>query len=270
MFGPAYGMATGDWKSVGRAVVDATKMAATAYAFHYVGDLATVGKWGFEARAAAHAMTGGVMAEATGGDFRSGFLGAGVGALAGGIPGMDKLGVAGRMLVGGLAARAGGGDFTQGAITATIAYLFNDLMHTDEASPYVNKLRAGSPLAAEILDAMAADPTTKYHISVGPLAEIFGGGSTELVPGAQPSFWDRLLGRTNLQVTVVMRIDQASAEPLRALAHELGHGYTYLKGGYVGSRLGYDQAIDIENTIMRQLDPSAYMRPRGSHGRWYQ
>lgn len=255
--------------SVSGAVRAGAVVLATNYAYDAVG-----GQWkaGTAANVIAHGVVGGTMNVLSGGSFRSGLLGGVAGSWAstwiGGHVGGGDFGQAmAAGLVGGLAAAAGGGRFGDGFIQGAAGYAFNFLRHAVEATSYIEQLRKGSPLAAEILDAMAADKSTTYYISVGRVPYTCGGGCTEVVAGPQPSFLARLFGETNDQVTVVMRIDPATAEPLRALAHELGHGYTYLKEGPIGN---YDKAIEYENIIARQLNPNAPIRSVSDHGRWYQ
>ena len=130
-----------------------------------------------------------------------------------------------------------------------------------------------------MLDAMAADTSTTYYIDVGSVPESAGGGMTRI---QQPSlsFWDRLMGRSAPPVTVIMTVDSASQVQFmdtsgrsftpsteRLMAHELGHGYTYLSGGYMGYRTNYDAAIGYENQIARQLNPAAPTRAVSDHGR---
>ena len=91
------------------------------------------------AKIAVHAVAGGLINSAFGGDFRSGALAAGFGAAIGSIKGLQitknssigkiiSVGVI-RTVAGGIGAELGGGKFVNGAATAAFAYLFNDLSH---------------------------------------------------------------------------------------------------------------------------------------------
>ena len=98
------------------------------------------------AKIAVHAVAGGLINSAFGGDFRSGALAAGFGAAIGSIkglqitkntdPGIGKVISVGviRTVAGGIGAELGGGKFVNGAATAAFAYLFNDLPHSGWAS----------------------------------------------------------------------------------------------------------------------------------------
>lgn len=124
---------------------------------------------------------------------------------------------------------------------------------------------------------MQADKTTLYYIGTGPLPESTGGGTTQILQPAL-SFWDRLMGRPLPRATVAMTVNPAATpaftdisgntftpSTLRLLGHELGHGFSYLQGGYVGYRVNYDAAIRFENSIARQLNPNAPMRSVSDH-----
>ena len=130
-----------------------------------------------------------------------------------------------------------------------------------------------------MLDAMAADPNTYYYIDVGSIPESAGGGTTRI---QQPSLslWDSFLGRSAQPATVIMTVDispkvqftDIGGQPFmpsteRLLAHELGHGYTYVLGGYVGYRSNYDAAIRYENQISRQLNSASPLRAVTDHRR---
>jgi RHS repeat-associated protein len=185
-------------------------------------------------------------------------------------------------IVGGTAAELGGGKFANGAVTGAFGYIFNRLAHSSTAKAYVEQLRATSPLAADMFDALAADKSTMYYFDAGPLPESSGGGTVRIL-NQSPSLWDRLMGRHDpLSVTVVVTVDPNATvtftdadgqsfrpSTLRLLAHELGHAYTWhvTRGNLVAYRLAYDAAIGIENAIARQLDPKAPIRAVSDHGR---
>lgn len=160
-----------------------------------------------------------------------------------------------------------------------VGYLFNDLSHSRAAGPYVEQLRAGSGQAREILDAMAADPNANYYIDVGPVPESAGGGTTRIQQSSL-SLWDRVLGRSAPSATVIMTVDVSSQvqfsdvggqsfqpSAARILAHELGHGYTYLRETYTGYVSNQDAAVRYENIISRQLSPNAPLRVYSDHVR---
>ena len=83
-----------------------------------------------------HGIAQGTISELRGGNFRSGFVGAVTGSVAGGASGrvMGSLGVASNVgsltavagIFGGLAAKASGGSFEDGAVSAAFTHLFND------------------------------------------------------------------------------------------------------------------------------------------------
>jgi len=246
--------------------------------FGWIGDQALATPW----KTLAHGAGGGVMSELQGGEFKHGFWGAGIAqAISPMYKGMDPVaqGIV-RATVGGTMSRLSGGKFANGAVASAYGYLFNELSHTRAAKLYIERLRAGSPLAREILDAMATDPNTKYHIDVGSLPDSTGGGLTRT---QQPSLslWDRLMGKSS-PIAVIMSVDASPSvhfvdvngssflpSTVRLLAHELGYGYTFLKGGYVGSRINYDAAVHYENEISQQLNPSAPVRAISDHGGWH-
>ena len=89
------------------------------------------------AKIAVHAVAGGLINSAFGGDFRSGALAGGFGAAVGSMSGLQineysgwgqviAVGVV-RTVAGGIGAELGGGKFVNGAATAAFAYLFNDV-----------------------------------------------------------------------------------------------------------------------------------------------
>ena len=85
-------------------------------------------------RTLAHGVVGGAMAEASGGRFRDGFVGAGAAQLAApwidgldtGNSGISHARVTAAAVVGGTASKLGGGKFANGAVTAAFGRLFND------------------------------------------------------------------------------------------------------------------------------------------------
>ncbi len=128
------------------------------------------------------------------------------------------------------------------------------------------------------MDAMVADTKTSYHVGVGPVPKGSGGGRTDF--SASPStVLDRIFRRPRQNAVVFMMADPSSKieffdicekpflpSTLRILGHELGHGYTFLQGGFVGVRVNYDKAIEHENIIAKELDPNAPIRAISDHG----
>ncbi len=112
-------------------------------AFHAVGDLAE-GKWadvkwedGSPEKIALHAVVGGLLNEATGGDFATGALAAGVNEalierLSGVIEGDKSLELAVSQLIGVAAATVTGGDPAKAAELAKNATAYNRQLHPDE------------------------------------------------------------------------------------------------------------------------------------------
>jgi hypothetical protein len=184
-------------------------------------------------------------------------------------------------VVGGTVSVIGGGKFANGAAQAGFGYLFNHLAHSSGAKGYLDQLRASSPLAAQMLDALAADKSTTYYFDVGPLPESDGGGTVRILR-QEPSLWDKIMGRGDApSVTVVITVDPRSTvsfmdtngqsfrpDTLRLLGHELGHAFTWYetRGNYVAYRASYNAAIGYENAIARQLNPNAPMRAVSDHG----
>ena len=231
-------------------------------------------------RALLHAGAGCISANAGGGSCGSGAMQAGFTKFASAnLPDYGDFGnLVKYAVIGGTASAIGGDKFANGAMTGAWQYLFNELTTSRAAAPHVARLRAGSAQARGMLDAMAADPDTHYYLDVGSVPDSAGGGMTK-IQQPSPSFWDRLMGRSE-QATVIMVTDSSpkalfmdvsgrSFTPSveRVMAHELGHGYSYLQGGYMGYRMNYDAAINFENQISRQLNSRAPLRAISDHGR---
>ena len=103
----------------------------TAFIFNGVGDaLEFFNVTSLGIKITAHAVTGGVLSVAQGGNFKSGFLANGFGKAFGG-GGLFGGGTFSQGLqaavVGGVGAELGGGNFKQGAINAALAHLYNEL-----------------------------------------------------------------------------------------------------------------------------------------------
>jgi RHS repeat-associated protein len=185
-------------------------------------------------------------------------------------------------MIGGTASVLGGGKFASGAQSGAFGYVMNRLAHNKEAEAYIRELRARSPAAAAMLEAMAKDKNVLYRIDIGPVPAQMGGGQTTIIqPG--PSLWSRIWGiapsgETLVSVTVSPVYSTSFVDvngnmfvpsTLRLLAHELGHAYNWLdaKGDFVAYRSMSDNAIVYENIIARELDANAPKRAISDHGR---
>ncbi|MCU7806371.1 MAG: hypothetical protein KZQ73_00645 [Candidatus Thiodiazotropha sp. (ex Semelilucina semeliformis)] len=113
--------------------------------FGTVGDVTN--GWDLLPKSFAHGMAGGGMSAAQGGDFRDGFISAGIAQVGSGLlPDMGTIGNGiARVVIGGTASRIGGGKFANGAVTAAYGYMFNELQHTTRLT------------ANELLDAQKID-----------------------------------------------------------------------------------------------------------------
>lgn len=80
----------------------------------------------------------------------------------------------------------GAGKFANGAVTGAFSYVFNYLSHSPAAKGYLDQLRAGSPLAAQMLDALAADKSVTYRFDIERLPESAGGGTVRTGTGKVP------------------------------------------------------------------------------------
>lgn len=104
---------------------------ATAGAFYGVGSAGIQNEF---AAAGAHGVVGGLSSVASGGDFQSGFLSAGVTRLSSSYTNLSSnrgYQVASAAVVGGVASEIGGGSFENGAITGAFSRLFNECAHGD-------------------------------------------------------------------------------------------------------------------------------------------
>lgn len=146
---------------------------------------------------------------------------------------------------------------------------------------YVDNNNRGSAESRKIINAMTNDPNVTYALLLGNATTAPSGGSTTIQQGS-PGLFDPLFGRPLPRATIMMTIDPNSKmkftdeygkdidpTPERSIAHELGHGYTYLKGGFVAYKQKYHDAIDTENIICRQVNPKAQKRPVSDHGGLY-
>ena len=110
-----------------------------ASVFKNVGDFAEKANWaeGSPEKVALHAVIGGLLSEATGGDFKTGALAAGanellIEQLSGVIKGDKRLEQTVSQLIGVAAATATGGDMTKAAELANNATAYNRQLHEDE------------------------------------------------------------------------------------------------------------------------------------------
>ncbi|MBE7375073.1 DUF637 domain-containing protein, partial [Pseudomonas lopnurensis] len=132
-----------------------------AVAFNATGDLAQANTWqeGSPEKIALHAVVGGLLSEATGGDFATGALAGGanellVEQLAGVINGDKNLELAVSQLIGVAAATATGGDPAKAAELAKNATAYNRQLHSAEAK-LLEELAQRDPERARAWDAAA-------------------------------------------------------------------------------------------------------------------
>ena len=139
----------------------------------------------------------------------------------------------------------------------------------------VANVTRGTVEARTIINAMTNDPNVSYYIILGRGAE----RNTTRIQQAAPGLFDSILGRPLPRAAVIMTINPNEGlsftdefgnpfEPSieRLIAHELGHGYSYYRGGFERFSMQYHEAIDTENLICRQNDPKAPRRPKSDHG----
>ena len=141
------------------------------------------------AKIAVHAVAGGLINSAFGGDFRSGALAAGFGAAIGSIKGLQitknssigkiiSVGVI-RTIAGGIGAELGGGKFVNGAATAAFAYLFNDVRGANDKDGGASKNCSEIPVCKwENRDGWReirrAPQVIGYEPEVNPALEVLG------------------------------------------------------------------------------------------------
>ncbi|MFH6599474.1 DUF637 domain-containing protein [Ectopseudomonas khazarica] len=132
-----------------------------ASVFKNVGDFAEKANWaeGSPEKVALHAVIGGLLSEATGGDFKTGALAAGanellIEQLSGVIKGDKRLEQTVSQLIGVAAATATGGDMTKAAELAKNATAYNRQLHSAEAK-LLDELAQRDPERARAWDAAA-------------------------------------------------------------------------------------------------------------------
>jgi RHS repeat-associated protein len=149
-------------------LIGAVQGIATFNVGELFGHTPTFGSAEYFGNAAGHAVVGGLISEARGGKFGSGFLAAGATALAGPL---DLGSFGGNLvkssLVGGLGSILGGGKFQDGAVTGAFVYLFNQAANhpkflTPEGIGYsgkiANQLEPRGWTAAQIDEAVRRGP----------------------------------------------------------------------------------------------------------------
>ena len=126
----------GSWSDVGKAMAISF---VSSMAFNAIGDGLQSGAINGPEATLLHGLVGGATAEAQGGSFQDGFVGAAVGKMV--TLGSSSMGIKGgtgqmimSIMAGGLSAKAGGGKFSDGAKTAAMGYLFNSAMHASTSS----------------------------------------------------------------------------------------------------------------------------------------
>ena len=247
----------------------------------HFGDARSVGK------TVAHGLAGGVMAELQGGNFGHGFVSA---AFSEAInPELKKIdnpvlqGIA-HAVAGGTASELAGGKFANGAVTAAFGYAFNNRAHetsklsasgdAEVALAEIGKTKEGRRIIAEIekskiiskvslwesksLDNLAL---TSVHT---PPSSVF-----EMLFGVEETYSINIRYNMSFAQPTFVSIDGTDFQPdlTRVLAHELGHVYVLATQGAVSWRTNQEEAIRIENTISRQIDPTAPIRhPTLGHG----
>lgn len=226
----------GSWSDVGKAMVISF---ASSYAYGKIGDgLAGAGEAAPTLSPAEgvflHGMVGGAAADASGGSFKDGFVGAAVGK-------MMTLGTAAKMPVGpgqfimttmggGIAAELGGGKFADGASSAAMGYIFNAAAHAQKGllGRGVDKLKAfGQSVVDEVAfgaNAVANGVSEDYQAG-GILGVIIGatGGPTD------QSFFGQIgsnYASTSLIVGPINNLDKT----LTSIA--VGGAITRTYGGY--------------------------------------
>lgn len=141
------------------------------------------------AKIAVHAVAGGLINSAFGGDFRSGALAGGFGAAVGSMSGLQineysgwgqviAVGVI-RTVAGGIGAELGGGKFVNGAATAAFAYLFNDVRGANGKDASASKNCSEIPVCKwenreEWREIRRGSQVIGYDPEVNPALEVLG------------------------------------------------------------------------------------------------
>jgi filamentous hemagglutinin len=166
-------------ENLGNALVGQASNIGMAMGFKMIGDWA-LGKYaeGSPQKVMAHALVGGLLAEATGGDFKTGAAAAGanealINVLSSMVGGDKSLEVMASKLTGLVAAAAVGGDVAKGAEIAQYATTYNRQLHVEEqkwlednAKTFADKYRITEQAAMERLSQQALKDTDMLWRSV--------------------------------------------------------------------------------------------------------
>jgi len=164
---------------------------------------------------------------------------------------------------------ASGGCLSQSKISAT-----------GEAAELLSEV-GGTEKGAEILAALETnEEISRVRIRINE--RLAGPGSTSIMRDPRPGLFRRLFGGWRQTYSINIELNPSAPNghfididgnafmpsPARVLGHELGHADIFSRGGgYVAFSRDQQGAIRIENTIARQLDPSAPLRhPTLGHG----
>lgn len=172
-----------------------------------------------------------------------------------------------------------------------MAYAFNSLGSTSgsgsqskidatgEAADLLAEV-AGTEEGARILSVLEADEDIS-RIRIRVNERLAGPGSIDPMKDPRPGLFRRLFGGWKQTYTLDIQLNpnapnnffyDVDGNPFvpsgaRILGHELGHAYIFSRHGYPGYVRYQTGAITIENTIARQLSPTAPMRhPTRGHG----
>jgi hypothetical protein len=157
---------------------------------------------------------------------------------------------------------------------------------SSRARPHLDLIKSRSFTAKKILAEMERDERTNYYFDVGARAtEAMGCGIAYTVDRPMPPFFKRrFMGARAGKYSYVMEVNIGDCKVQfvdklgnsftptieRLFAHEMGHGYVFLKSNpeaaRILSQMDYDRAVHYENVIAREMDPGAPTRAVSDHG----
>jgi len=198
--------------NLGNALVGQASNIGMAIGFKMVGDWA-LGKYdeGSPQKVMAHALVGGLLAEATGGDFKTGAAAAGanealINVLSSMVGGDKQLEVMASQLTGIVAAAAVGGDVAKGAQIAQYATTYNRQLHAEEqkwlednAKTFADKYGITEQAAMERLSQQALKDTDMLWRSV--LSDGTDSAAETFLAGAGQTFTNELGNKQQLFTT---------------------------------------------------------------------
>lgn len=198
--------------NLGNALVGQASNIGMAMGFKMVGDWA-LGKYGDGSpqKIMAHALVGGLLAEATGGDFKTGAAAAGanealINVLSNMVGGDKNLQVMASKLTGLVAAAAVGGDVAKGAEIAQYATTYNRQLHVEEqkwlednAKTFADKYGITEQAAMERLSQQALKDTDMLWRSV--LSDGTDSDARAFLAGAGQTFTNELGNKQQLFTT---------------------------------------------------------------------